>query len=186
MRGTGVVGRCARTAAVLVALVAVGGCSIAGGGGDPREQLAQRPSFEEAEQGYLALLSDLKGVIDERSPDLQWQADGPGERSMGGCGSPFDRVKGAKNANYSLGRGAKGAVSDEQWDPTVQALMDPLKARGFTQVTVLQDQPGAHEIAVGDPATGARVTFGTKKGTILTLYGACFLQEAALSSTPAS
>ena len=40
-------------------------------------------------------------------------------------------------------------------------------------------EPGAHEISVGDPRTGARVVFGTKVGTILTRYGGCFLQAGA-------
>lgn len=144
---------------------------------DAQEQLAARPSFEQAERGYLDLLTDLKRVIDEQVPGLEWQADAPSERSRSGCSEPFDRVEGAKNANYSIGRGAEGAVTDAQWQPTVDALLVPLKAQGFTDLTVLQDEPGAHEVSVADPSTGARVVFGTKAGTILTLYGGCFLLE---------
>ena len=85
-------------------------------------------------------------------------------------------VEGAKNANYSVGRGATRAV------PTPVAAdrrrpARPLTAKGFTEVTVLQDEPGAHEVSVADPGTGARVVFGTKTGTILSLYGGCFLLE---------
>ncbi|MGG5259069.1 LppA family lipoprotein [Phycicoccus avicenniae] len=163
---------------VLTALTVLTGCStMPGAAPDPREQLAQRPTFEAAERGYLDLLAELKRILDERVPGLEWQSEGPAERSRGGCGEPFDRVDGAENANYSVGRGAMGAVPDAQWQPTVDALRVPLGEQGFTQVTVLQDEPGAHEVSIGDPHTGARVVFGTKVGTILTLYGACFLRE---------
>lgn len=142
---------------------------------DPQAQLAQRPTFEEAEKGYLTLLADLKRIVDEQQPGLEWQESEPTLRDRGGCAAPFDRVEDAKRGVYGIGRGAKGAVEDGTWQPTVDAMLVPLRAAGFTEVTVLQDQPGAHEVSVGDPSTGARVVFGTKTGTILTLYGACAL-----------
>lgn len=166
-------------AVALAAVTALTGCSTTGDTMDAREQLAQRPSFEQAEQGYLALLADLKRIVDEKAPGLDWPSDQPAQRSRGGCSAPFDRVEGAENANYSIGRGAHGAVGDAVWQQTVDALLVPLTAQGFTEVTVLQDQPGAHEISVGDPDTGARVVFGTKVGTVLSLYGACFLHEGS-------
>lgn len=143
---------------------------------DPREQLAQRPTFEEAEKRYLALLADLRDIVDAQQPGLRWNEAEPVRSDRGGCGAPFDRVDGAKNGNYTFD-GAEGAVEDANWTKAVDAMKAPLAAQGFTEVTVLQDEPGAHEISVGDPATGARVVFGTKAGTILTLYGACFLLE---------
>lgn len=144
---------------------------------DPREQLAQRPSFEEAEKGYLALLTDLRSIVDEQQPGLRWNEAEPVRSDRGGCGQPFDRVDGAKNGNYTFD-GAEGAVEDANWQRTLDAMKAPLAAQGFTELQVLQDEPGAHEVSVGDPATGARVVFGTKTGTILTLYGGCFLLEA--------
>ncbi|XKG26146.1 LppA family lipoprotein [Phycicoccus jejuensis] len=166
------------TVLAAVALAATAGCSSTtstGGSMDPREQLAQRPTFEEAEKGYLALLVELRDTIDAQAPGLEWQADAPSQRSRSVCSAPFDSVEGAENANYSIGRGAKGVVPDERWQATVDAMLVPLREQGFSEVTVLQDEPGAHQVSAGDPATGARVEFGTKAGTVLTLYGACFL-----------
>ncbi len=44
---------------------------------DPREQLAQRPTFEEAEKGYLALLADLRDIVDAQQPGLRWNEAEP-------------------------------------------------------------------------------------------------------------
>lgn len=143
---------------------------------DAREQLTDRPSFEVAERGYLATLDEVRTAVDAAAPGLQWR-DGVASRTdRGVCGAPFDRVDGAKTGIYTSGD-AVGAIADERWPQVVAAVTDLLGARGFGEVTVLQDEPGAHEISVGDPATGARVVLGTNANTILTLYGGCFLVE---------
>lgn len=149
---------------------------------DARAQLEQRPTFEEAEAGYLALLRELRRVLDERAPGLRWLEPEPSRSDLGGCGAPFDRVDGAASGIYTAGDAAEGAVEDARWQATLDALLVPLRDRGFDQVTVLQDEPGAHEVSVGDPRTGARVVVGTKVGTVLTLYGGCFLEAGASGS----
>ncbi len=143
---------------------------------DARDQLSTRPSFEAAERDYLALLGDVRATVDAASPGLQWRDDTASRSDRGVCGAPFDRVEGAKTGIYTSGD-AVGAIPDERWPEVVASVTDVLRDRGFGEVTVLQDEPGSHEISVGDPATGARVVLGTNVNTILTLYGACFLVE---------
>lgn len=143
---------------------------------DAQEQLTSRPSFEAAERDYLDTLDEVRATVGAAVPDLQWRAEAASRSDRGVCAAPFDRVDGAKTGIYSSGD-AVGAIPDQRWPEVLASVTALLRDRGFGEVTVLQDEPGAHEVSVGDPATGARVVLGTNVNTILTLYGGCFLVE---------
>ncbi|MGL4177389.1 MAG: LppA family lipoprotein [Dermatophilaceae bacterium] len=80
------------------------------------------------------------------------------------------------------GEYADGAIDDATWRGLLAAIQDVVREDGFTQLIVLQDKPGAHVVAIGDPRTNATIELGTELATTLTLRGACFLPEAARRS----
>ncbi|MGL4744180.1 MAG: LppA family lipoprotein, partial [Dermatophilaceae bacterium] len=149
---------------------------------DARKELMTRPSFEHAEQQYLDLLTRVRAAIDTRAPGLDWAEPQPSRAERGGCGRPFHLLNGVYSGIYKAGgRGARNPIDDATW-PELQAAIQAIVAdQGFTQLTVIQDVPGHHEIAVKDPDTGAVVQLGTQLATTLTLYGGCFLPDAARS-----
>ncbi|MGL4176788.1 MAG: LppA family lipoprotein [Dermatophilaceae bacterium] len=184
----GVVARAMRWPVAVLLTVALlltsGGCVTRTddprGNVDARKELMSRPSFEQAEAEYLDLLSRVRAVVDERAPNLEWVEPEPSRADLGTCGRPFHLLYDAEKGIYRAGGdGARGAIDDTTWPGVLDAIRAVLAENGFTEVTVLRDTPGDHEIAIGDPSTGARVQLGTATNTTLSLYGACFLPDAA-------
>jgi hypothetical protein len=175
-----------RTAAVaaVVLTLTLTGCAQPKEPVDPRQQLMNRPSYEQAETTYLALLDRLRTEITTLAPTLTWRQPEPtAERS--GCYPPFDRLDGAESGIYGAGV-ADGNIDDTTWPKVVAAIEAILREEGFTQTVVLQDQPGEHNVSINNPTTEARVRLGTRANTTLTLYGACYLTEAARAVSSAT
>ncbi|MGL4176555.1 MAG: LppA family lipoprotein, partial [Dermatophilaceae bacterium] len=184
------------TALALLLLAITGGCTTedhtptglppttdTGATMKARAELMSRPSFEQAEKTYLNLLTRVRAVIDQRAPHLQWAQPAPSRADLGTCGAPFEMILDAETGIYDAGgRGATGAIDDATWPGLLDAIRAVAKEDGFTRLVVIRDSPGAHNIELGDPRTGARITIGTEVGTSLALYGACFLPDAARQS----
>lgn len=69
------------------------------------------------------------------------------------------------------------------WVPVSQTVIDIAARHGFTEVVRLVDKPGHHVMSISD-SYGSSVELGTMLGTTLTLYGGCFLNEPAHSTSP--
>ncbi|GAB6903648.1 LppA family lipoprotein [Kineosporia succinea] len=135
--------------------------------------LRARPSFDEGARTYLALLGEIRGILEEEVPDLEWVAEvKAGGRSY--CGDPAAGIE-ADSATFQ-GGSAKGGIGQEDWARAKPKIVDVAAQYGFTTVNSLVDEPGNVSLAILDD-DGASVEVGSKVNTIVMLYGACMLLE---------
>ncbi|GAB3270732.1 LppA family lipoprotein [Kineosporia babensis] len=168
--------------AALVMLVLTG--ALAGCGGsvlgtsldEAREELQARPSFEQAEKDYRALLKEVQDAVSELAPNVRWNSDEITQIGLSFCSRPYADVKGAESAIYTAGNGGVGAPSDEVW-PEVKAKVSAIAEQyGFTVGGSLKDEPGNAMLVLRD-STGASLKLGFVENTTLSVYGSCALHE---------
>ena len=153
---------------------------------DVEEQLRARPTFEQASQDYVALLTEITAAITAVSPTVKWPGTPP-QPGPSACAAPFTKVTGASQAEFdflSANGGSTGvaAIPDADWPRVRTTFTDIAKKHGFTTVKLDIDKPGRHELTLGDQY-GASVQLGTIEGTSLGLSGACFLDAAHHSAS---
>jgi hypothetical protein len=167
-------------AGALAALTPVA-CTAIGGGPSitPQEQLRTRPSFETAQDGYLRMLTDMRTALSAQVATLAWIDDAPSRDGLAGCKKPFDAVSGAQSAVFTSGS-ARGAIPDTDWPSALSAVTQIAACHGFTKVVTVVDKPGNHVMSIYDDYA-AEVMFGTEVNTVLDVFGACFIAEAAIS-----
>ena len=172
---------CRRVAAALglAAALTLAACTHTGEGTSmtPQEQLRDRPSFEVAEQQYLAMLGDMRTALSAQVSTLTWLTDAPSRDGLAGCKKPFDTVTGAQSAIFTSGS-ARGAIPDAQWPAALSAVTEIASSHGFARVVTVVDEPGNHVVSIYDDAA-AEVSFGTQANTVLDVYGACFLTQGS-------
>ena len=170
--------------AALAALTVLTACtdSKPGASVTPEDQLRSRPTFQQASQDYIALLTEVTKAVTAISPTVTWPAAPPRQDGGSLCAKPFTDIAGAHSATFSFeeanGRRALvKAIPDADWPRVKTTFVDIAKRHGFTTVTMDVDQPGRHEMTIADQY-GATVEFGTIEGTSIGVFGACFLDAA--------
>lgn len=141
------------------------------------ETLAQRPTFEAAEQDYLNLLRESRAAIASTSPQVTFSGE-PVRANETLCKAPFDQVEGRRSGLYRIEGEGQGAITDAQWPTALAAVAAVATKHGFGAPQAIKDEPGDHVVAFYGPYD-EELSFGTKVNTILGLYGACFLLAAS-------
>ena len=141
----------------------------------PEEQLRARPTFEQAEREYLAMLQEMRTALSAVVPALRWRRDTPRQSDRAACRPPFTDVRGADAGTYDSGD-AFGAIPDADWLRARQAVTDIAARHGFTTLNELTAKPGNHVIDVIG-SWGQTVQLGTAENTTLVVLGPCLLHE---------
>lgn len=181
--------------AVLVALLLVlAGCGGSGGGSGgsggsddqggtdvdtSREQLAERPSYEQAERSYEELLPRVVAALARVAPDVAWETSPPVKGTTTACRGDLSDVEGARRSDY--GTGGAGAIPDDDWSRAVTAVREVVEPEGFEKYAVVADEPGQHNVSFYGPH-GAELVLNGRRSTTVTMYGGCFLLESSRGS----
>ena len=170
-----------RVLGLMVALMLMYGCGSGQSGKtggenmDPREQLAGRPSFEQAEQEYVALLKEAVAAARRVAPSVEWDKQDPAPLGgVSGCRAPFSDVEGAFSNVY--GAGGMGGISDKDWGAAADAVAEVAQRYGFDTRTTVVDRPGEHVEAYGGPY-GDDLQFSSVNQTFFQLNGGCFVKS---------
>jgi hypothetical protein len=148
---------------------------------DPLQQLRARPTFEQAEHDYLALLDQIRAAVSAAVPSLIWQSPKAIRFGQAMCAAPYTDIPGTNNADYDGGY-TKGNIPDDVWPTLSRTVIDLAAQHGFTHVIPLVDKPGRHTLVIWDDHD-AHLELGTLAAATLTLFGGCFLTAAAHPST---
>jgi hypothetical protein len=91
----------------------------------------------------------------------------------GNCEAPYEQTDGKR---YFLpNRVADNvAVSEQQWTDLLQVAKDAAAKLGATDVQVMQDQPGRHDVWLSGPA-GVFIKFSYKGNMVVSGYTGCRL-----------
>lgn len=158
-------------------LLATGGCggSDDKGGTDvdtPRDELAARPSYEQAERSYEELLPRVVAALARVAPDVAWETAPPVKGTTTQCRGELADVEGARRSDY--GTGGAGAIPDDDWARAVTAVREVVEPEGFEEYAVIADEPGRHDVSFYGPH-GAELVLNGRRSTVVTMYGGCFL-----------
>jgi hypothetical protein len=141
---------------------------------DARQQLESRRTSAQAQRDNLALLSEVRSALSEVAPGLAWRAPAPTVESGSGCKEPFSQVDGTTSEVLTSG-GAVGGIPDADWDRAWGAVKEVATKRGYGDEHTLLDKPGEHQMSLYDQ-DGSELSVGTGKNTVVTIYGACYLE----------
>jgi hypothetical protein len=174
------------TASAAALSLALSGCAglTSGARMTLEEQLRSRPTFEQAGRDYLAMLDEMRQALSALVPTLKWTPSRSTQDGTSACSAPFTDVPGSDRANYVAGTG-EGNIPDQDWPRAAQALKDIARRHGFTTAvgvvdsTAQPDRPAHRVLDIYDEHRDGSVEFGSLYNTTLTVYGACFLHEAA-------
>ena len=140
---------------------------------DPETTLRGRPSFEEAQLQYRAAVRNWANQLALLRPGLTWQVK---EDSWGGCTGEYANTPGIHVYLYVV---FDGPIPDTSWPQAVDVLKRGAAALGATDMTVLIDKPGDHDVTFGGP-DGNAFEFGTKAAAVLSATSDCRLRQADL------
>lgn len=137
---------------------------------DPDARLRERPSFEAAQQQYLAAVTDTANQVAALVPGLTWQIK---ENSWGGCVGEFANTDGVQAYVYAV---FSGPTPEPLWPKALQIVKHAAAQLGATDLQPFKDQPANHDVIFTSP-DGVEVTFGTAKATVLSAKSECRLRQ---------
>ena len=135
------------------------------------EELKSLPSFEETKTQVQAAIDEITAAASEVVPSITWQA--PHEGSTGNCEAPYEQTDGQR---YFLPNAvAVGvSVSEPDWARILQAAKESADKIGATEMQVIHDQPGKHDVWFSGP-TGIFIKIGYSGNLAVSGYTGCRL-----------
>jgi len=96
-----------------------------------------------------------------------------GNEDTGNCEAPYEQTDGKR---YFLPNRVadNAAVSEQQWNDLLDVAKDGAAKLGATDVQVMQDQPGKHDVWFSGPA-GVFIKFSYKGNMVVSGYTGCRL-----------
>lgn len=155
---------------------------VPGGRMTPEEQLTARPTFEQVTKDYTAMLDEMRRALKVVTPSLAWRTPAAARDGGSFCSPPYTDIAGAESAVFESGDADSG-IPDADWPAAVRALDEIARRYGFRDPAALVP-PASSD---GGPAkkrtnwTGPydeSLEFGSYLGTILAVYGTCYLDAA--------
>ena len=176
-----------RGALAVLALVVAGalawyGGIVPGGRMNPEERLAARPTFEQVTTEYTAMLDEMRRALTAVTPSLAWRTPAAARDGGSFCSPPYTKIAGAESAVFDSGDADRG-IPDADWPAAVRAVDEIARRYGFRDPAAITPPAGTD----GGPAkkrtnwTGPydeSLEFGSYLGTILSVYGSCYLDAA--------
>jgi len=165
--------------AVFAALLALTGCHVK----QPYEptppseatqalhELQGLPSLEDTTAQVQGAMDEITAAASTLLPSITWQT--PHEGSTGNCERPYEQTDGQR---YFLPhRVAENvALSEETWAAILKVAKDSAAKIGATDVAVMKDQPGNHDVWFTGP-TGISIKVGYAGNLGVAGYTGCRL-----------
>jgi hypothetical protein len=142
------------------------------------DQLKALPSLEDTRAQVQSAIDEVTAAAAEAIPQIAWRAaTNAGE---GNCQAPYEQTDGRR---YFLANQVAENVtaSEDQWRRLLQVAQDAAAKLGATDVEVMQDQPGNHDVGFYGP-TGLFIKFSYKGNMVVSGYTGCRLPEAKRSA----
>ncbi len=137
------------------------------------DELRSLPSLEQTRQQLQAALDETTAAATRLVPGLVWTVTDNAE--FAGCPRPYNQTGGA-SAYLPNRLAADAAVSEEQWQG-IQAATQAVAARlAATDVQVMQDAPGNHDVGFYGPA-GLSLQLTYRGNLVVSGYTGCRLPE---------
>jgi hypothetical protein len=135
------------------------------------DQLKSLPSLEDTTTQVQAAIDEITAAASKVIPGIVWTT--AGNEDTGNCEAPYEQTDGKR---YFLpNRVADNvAVSEQQWNDLLQVAKDGAAKLGATDVQVMQDQPGKHDVWFSGPA-GVFIKFSYKGNMVVSGYTGCRL-----------
>jgi hypothetical protein len=134
---------------------------------------------EQVGREYEAMLDDMRRALSGVVPTLKWETYSSQRDGISFCEKPFTKIEGAIHPNFDSGS-AHGGIPEQAWPDAVRAVDAIARRHGFTDNADIATNPGINgqprtRITVWKGPHGATVELGSKLGTVLTVYGGCYL-----------
>jgi hypothetical protein len=135
------------------------------------DQLKTLPSLEDTTTQVQAAIDEITTAASKAIPGIVWTT--AGNEDTGNCETPYEQTDGKR---YFLpNRVAENvAVSEQQWTDLLRIAEGAASKLGATEVQVMQDQPGKHDVWFTGPA-GVFVKFSYKGNMVVSGYTGCRL-----------
>ena len=137
------------------------------------EQLNSLSSLEETKKKVQAAIDEIIAAATKVIPGGVWMAaTNAGE---GNCEAPYEQTDGRR---YFLPNqvAERVSVSEDQWDELLQVAKNAAAKLGATDVQVMQDEPGRHDVWFTCPA-GVFIKFSCKGNVLVSGYTGCRLPQ---------
>lgn len=135
------------------------------------DELKSLPSFDAARAQLEDAITKITTAATQQVPGTVWKtAD---NADSGTCPAPYDQT-GGKSA-YLPNRIAENVtVSEQDWATLLETAKAAATAVGATDVKVMQDEPGKHDVWFSGPG-GAFLKFSYKGNMVVSAYTGCRL-----------
>jgi len=166
-------------AAMVVLTLAAAGCHVqkpyeptpSTGATKALDELRSLPSLEDTKTQVQAAMDDITAAAKTMIPSITWETLDQG--ASGNCEQPYEQTDGQRlflpNAVAE-----RVSVSEEDWAKILQVAKDAAAKIGATDVQVIHDQPGNHDVWFSGP-TGIFIKVGYQGNLVVSGYTGCRL-----------
>ncbi|PXX09260.1 LppA family lipoprotein [Mycolicibacterium moriokaense] len=131
------------------------------------------PSLEDTTKQVQATVDQITTAASKTIPGIVWTTGS--NEDTGNCEAPYEQTDGKR---YFLPNSVAEnvAVSEQQWTGLLQIAKDAAAKLGATDVQVMQDEPGKHDVWFTGPA-GVFIKFSYKGNVVVSGYTGCRLPQ---------
>ena len=142
--------------------------------------LESLPSLEDTEVQLESTVMQIGAFVDTLVPGMKWTWIR--ERSVGGCGRPFDGTDGddVQLKNYV----SEGPIPDAVWPQVFEHAKALAAAVGATEYQIFHDDPGRHQVRFYSPERTA--IFIGSTGAVISANTGCRLPQAKMPGAQAT
>lgn len=135
--------------------------------------LKSLPSFEDTQTQVAATMNEITAAAKQLIPSIVWETLDEGEG--GNCERPYEQTDGKR---YFLPDAVARdvAVSEQAWAKLEQAAKEAAAKLDATEVQVMQNQPGNHDVGFYGP-TGLFIKVGYRGNLVVSGYTGCRLPQ---------
>ncbi|WP_325334706.1 LppA family lipoprotein [Mycobacterium sp.] len=137
------------------------------------DQLKALPSLEDTTTQVQAAIDEITTAASKVVPDIVWTT--ATNEDTGNCEAPYDQTDGKR---YFLPNRVANdvALTEQQWTDLLKTAKDAAAKLQATDVQVMQDQPGKHDVWFTGPA-GVFIKFSYKGNMVVSGYTGCRLPK---------
>ena len=137
------------------------------------DELKSLPSLEDTQTAVQNAMNEITTTATKVNPSISWLPMHGG--STGNCEAPYDQSDGKRIFLPDLV--AQGAqLSESDWATILAAAKESAAKIGATEVQVMQDQPGNHDVGFYGP-TGIFIKIAYKGNLVVSGYTGCRLPQ---------
>ena len=138
------------------------------------DELKSLPSLEDTVKQVQNAIDEITTAASKTVPDIVWET--APNADAGNCEAPYEQTDGKRN--FLPNRVAQNVIISEQaWASLLQVAKDTAARLGATDVQVMQDEPGKHDVWFTGP-TGLFIKFSYKGNMVVSGYTGCRLPQS--------